>query len=104
VTQPHQLFAKQMSGNARLVVTFLFFNSDSYLIIFSFGTKIFYRLIPLLASDHALAMALQMPMHTIAVLGLNVTISKVKRVGIRLEMLQQQRHAHQVNGNAKYFK
>jgi hypothetical protein len=48
-------------------------------------------------------MALQMPMHTFAVLGLNVTISKVKRVGIRLEMLQQQRHAHQVNGNAKYF-
>jgi len=49
-------------------------------------------------------MALQMPMHTFAVLGLNVTISKVKRVGIRLEMLQQQRHAHQVNGNAKYIK
>ena len=55
----------------------------------------------LLASAHAPVMVPQMEKHTIVVVGLSVIILKVKRVGIRLEMLHH-RHVHQVNGNAKY--
>ena len=43
-----------------------------------------------------------MTIHTIVALDLNVIALMVEHVGIRLEMLKQQRHVNQVNGNAKY--